>query len=225
MILRRVKKMPNKKDENVNRGTSVFSTGVGQDAFRHAYEQGLDYIAGQRERVGQDYAGMYQQARRHEFARGLGAGSSMAGMSGGQRDTYQQRIGAQQMQALTAIQSAQERALGEVEGQKSGLYSQALSEGQQAEQYYLQAQEAILNRQRILLDIANAEGDYKKMSKADRAKLLREMGENEMADELLKSPSSTALQHYFEQQGSSTTAPPYSIEWWNEISRHLRWGI
>ena len=107
--------------------------GAGANAFKAAYDRLKAEADLARQNIGQDYASAYQQLRQQGYGQGLGA-AAQAGMSGGQAEGIRQQIGAQQMNALGALMQGQEKALREQKVGEASMYSNALLEGQQAQQ-------------------------------------------------------------------------------------------
>jgi hypothetical protein len=106
---------------------------TGQNAFREAYNRLKEQSSASRQNITQDYANTYQNLRNQSFAQGLGA-AAQRGLSGGQAAGASQQISAQQMGALGNLMQGQERALRDQGLQESSIYSNALLEGQQAQQ-------------------------------------------------------------------------------------------
>lgn len=122
------------------------TSGAGANAFKAAYDRLKAEADLQRKNIGQDYASAYQQLRQQGYGQGLGA-AAQAGLSGGQAQGVRQQIGAQQMGALGNLMQGQERALREQKAGEASIYSNALLEGQQAQQYEREGQQYNLQRE------------------------------------------------------------------------------
>lgn len=105
----------------------------GESAFRAAYERLKSEAEARKQGIAQDYAGMYQQLRGQSYAQGLGA-AAQRGLSGGQAAGVRQGVSAQQMGQLGGLMQGQERALREAKIGEGAIYSNALLEGQQAQE-------------------------------------------------------------------------------------------
>lgn len=121
-------------------------SGAGANAFKAAYDRLKAEADLARKNIGQDYASAYQQVRQQGYGQGLGA-AAQAGLSGGQAAGVRQQMGAQQMGALGNLMQGQERALREQKAGESSIYSNALLEGQQAQQYERESQQANFQRE------------------------------------------------------------------------------
>jgi hypothetical protein len=114
---------------------SPFGTsGAGANAFKAAYDRLKAEADVQKKNINQDYAGAYQQLRQQGYGMGLGA-AAQSGLSGGQAAGMQQKVSAQQMSALGDLAQGQEKALRDQKLSETSIYSNALIEGQQAQQY------------------------------------------------------------------------------------------
>jgi hypothetical protein len=113
---------------------SPFAEGsAGQNAFKAAYERLKEQSNLSRQGIAQDYAKTYQDLRGQSFAQGLGA-AAQRGLSGGQAAGVSQQLGAQQIGALGNLMQGQEKALREQSLADTSRFSNALLEGQQAQQ-------------------------------------------------------------------------------------------
>lgn len=126
--------------------------GAGANAFKAAYDRLKAEADLQRKNIGQDYASAYQQLRKQGYGMGLGA-AAQQGLSGGQAAGMKQQIGAQQMSALGNLYQGQERALREQKAGEASIYSNALLEGQQAQQYERENQQANFQREQQSIDV------------------------------------------------------------------------
>jgi hypothetical protein len=118
-----------------------FKSGTaGANAFRAAYDRLKSEADLARKNIGQDFSGAYQQLRRQSYGAGLGA-AAQSGLSGGQAAGMRQSVSAQQMGALGNLMQGQERALREQKAGEASIYSNALLEGQQAQQMEQQQQQ------------------------------------------------------------------------------------
>jgi hypothetical protein len=122
------------------------TSGAGANAFKAAYDRLKSEADLARKNIGQDYASAYQQVRQQGYGQGLGA-AAQAGLSGGQAAGVRQQMGAQQMGALGNLMQGQERALREQKAGESSIYSNALLEGQQAQQYEREGQQAAFQKE------------------------------------------------------------------------------
>jgi hypothetical protein len=105
----------------------------GQNAFKEAYDRLKAEADARKQGIGQDYSSAYQQLRGQSYAQGLGA-AAQSGLSGGQVAGTQSQINAAQMGQLGNLMQGQERALREAKVGEASIYSNALLEGQQAQQ-------------------------------------------------------------------------------------------
>lgn len=120
-------------DEN-KRVQNPFGTGSsGANAFRAAYDRLKAEADAARGNIAQDYAGAYQQVRQQTYGQGLGA-AAQSGLSGGQAGMMRNRVSAGQMQALGGLMQGQESAMRQQRAMEGSMYSNALLEGQQAQQ-------------------------------------------------------------------------------------------
>lgn len=170
-------------EDEVKRGQATFGatpTGKsGANAFRAAYERIKAETGQKREETEQSYANAYQQLRNQQYQEGLGAASLNAGMSGGQRVGATQKLGAQQALALGALQAQGRGALRAVDTAGAAAYSNALTEGQQAQQYAQQQEASAFERQKLITSVIRGDGDYANYSKEQRAALLKQLGISE----------------------------------------------
>lgn len=109
------------------------TSGAGANAFKAAYERLKAEADLARKNIGQDYGSAYQQLRQQGYGQGLGA-AAQSGLSGGQARGATQQISAQQINSLGNLMQGQEKALREQKIGESSIYSNALLEGQQAQQ-------------------------------------------------------------------------------------------
>jgi hypothetical protein len=107
--------------------------GAGSNAFKAAYDRLKAESAAARGNIEQDYSGAYQQLRKQNYGQGLGA-AAQSGLSGGQAAQSANRVSAAQMGALGGLMQGQERAMREQKAGEASIYSNALLEGQQAQQ-------------------------------------------------------------------------------------------
>ena len=107
--------------------------GTGENAFKAAYDRLKQESELQKQNIGKDYSGAYQQLRQQGYGMGLGA-SAQKGLSGGQAAGVRGAIGAQQMEKLGNLMQGQEKAFREQKLGESSIYSNALLEGQQAQE-------------------------------------------------------------------------------------------
>lgn len=152
---------------------------AGYNAFRAAYDRLKSEAQAQKQAIGQDYSNIYQQLRGQQYTQGLGA-AAQAGLSGGQMAGVKNRIGAAQMAQLGNVMQGQQRALGEQVAGEATIRSNALLEGQQAQEYAQREEQARLQRRLTITQIANGKGDYAGMNKQQKMAALRELGLNEL---------------------------------------------
>jgi hypothetical protein len=110
------------------------TSGAGANAFKAAYDRLKAEADLAKQNIGQDYASAYQQLREQGYGMGLGA-SAQKGLSGGQAAGVRGAMSAQQMGALGNLMQGQEKALREQKAGQASIYSNAMLEGQQAQQY------------------------------------------------------------------------------------------
>jgi hypothetical protein len=142
------------------------SSGAG--AFKAAYDRLKAEAEARKQGIGQDYSSAYQQLREQGYGMGLGA-SAQKGLSGGQAAGVRGAISAQQMGQLGNLMQGQERALREAKVGEQSIYSNALLEGQQAQEY----ENSRLNQIRAIL--TNPDGtprDINTLSEIERQQLI-----------------------------------------------------
>lgn len=123
-------------NKELEQGRQVFGeNSAGYNAFKDAYERLKGQAQAQKQSVGQSYANIYQQALSQQYDRGLGAAAAGGGFTGGQRQMQTQRANANTMGVLSNIQTQGRQALSDVDAQGASAYSNALLEGQQAQEY------------------------------------------------------------------------------------------
>lgn len=122
------------KEDDIKNVTSPFGPGsAGTNAFRAAYNRLKQESQVARGNINRDYSNAYQQLRQQAFGQGLGA-AAQSGFSGGQANMMRNRVSAGQMQALGGLAQGQESALRQQRAMEGSIYSNALLEGQQAQQ-------------------------------------------------------------------------------------------
>jgi hypothetical protein len=122
---------------------------TGANAFKAAYDRLKSEADLAKQNIGQNYASSYQQLRQQGYGMGLGA-SAQKGLSGGQAAGVRGAVSAQQMGALGTLMQGQEKALREQKVGEQSIYSNALLEGQQAQQYSVQNAQSMLQLQQQL---------------------------------------------------------------------------
>lgn len=166
--------------DELKKGAETFgktpSGNVGTNAFRAAYERLKAEQSNQRASTEQGYADAYQQMRGNSYQEGLGAAALNQGMSGGQSKVANAKLGAQQAMALGSLQTQGRAALRDIDTQGTANYSNALLEGQQAQQYTQQQEANAFERQNLITSVVRADGDYKDYTKAQRIELLKQLG-------------------------------------------------
>jgi hypothetical protein len=105
----------------------------GANAFKAAYDRLKAEADAAKKDIGTNYSGAYQQLRQQGYGMGLGA-SAQKGLSGGQGMGVQQQTSARQMGALGNLMQGQEQALRSSKLAEGSIYSNALLEGQQAQE-------------------------------------------------------------------------------------------
>jgi len=174
---------------------SPFSQGsAGQNAFRAAYDRLKAEAEARKAGIGQDYASAYQQLRGQSYAQGLGA-AAQQGLSGGQAAGTRSQVNAAQMGQLGNLMQGQEKALREAKVGEASIYSNAMIEGQQAQQYQQQQQQynestrqqistimsdTTLTEEQRRQAIANLGGDYDALSRAQQQENLSTKSEWDM---------------------------------------------
>ena len=142
------------------------SSGAG--AFKAAYDRLKAEAEARKQGIGENYSSAYQQLRQQGYGMGLGA-SAQRGLSGGQAAGVRNAISAQQMGQLGNLMQGQERALREAKVGEQSIYSNALLEGQQAQEY----ENSRLNQIRAIL--TNPDGtprDINTLSEIERQQLI-----------------------------------------------------
>lgn len=183
----------NKYLEDLQRGQQSFGQGTaGAGAFRAAYDRLKAEAEARKQGIGSDYASAYQQLRGQTYAAGLG-GAARGGLSGGQGAMVGQRIGAAQMGQLGTLLQGQEKALREQKVAEQGIYSNALLEGQQAQQYQQQQQAAESARQEKTQSIL----DNTNLDDAGKTRQLKALGYSDAEISNLLNPKSTTSNYAF----------------------------
>jgi hypothetical protein len=134
---------------------SPFGTsGAGANAFKSAYDRLKAEADARKQGIAQDYSSAYQQLRGQTYTQGLGA-AAQKGLSGGQAAGVRGAVSAQQMGQLGNLMQGQERALREAKVGEQSIYSNALLEGQQAQEYQRSSEEANAARVERVQGIVN----------------------------------------------------------------------
>jgi hypothetical protein len=155
---------------------SPFSQGsAGQNAFKAAYDRLKAEADARKTGIGQDYSSAYQQMRGQSYAQGLGA-AAQSGLSGGQAAGTRSQINAAQMGQLGSLMQGQEKALREAKVGETSIYSNALLEGQQAQQMEQQNQQANFQRQMTANQIINGQGDFANYTDEEKKTTLKTLG-------------------------------------------------
>jgi hypothetical protein len=153
-----------------------FSQGsAGQNAFKAAYDRLKAEADARKASIGQDYSSAYQQMRGQSYAQGLGA-AAQSGLSGGQAAGTRSQINAAQMGQLGNLMQGQEKALREAKVGETSIYSNALLEGQQAQQMEQQNQQANFQRQMTANQIINGQGDFANYTDEEKKTTLKTLG-------------------------------------------------
>jgi isopropylmalate/homocitrate/citramalate synthase len=155
---------------------NIFQTGsAGQSAFKAAYDRLKSEAQAQKQAIGQDYSSIYNQLRGQQYAQGLG-GAAQAGLSGGQAAGVQNRIGAAQMAQLGNVLQGQQRAIGEQVQGEAAITSNALLEGQQAQEYADRQQQTAFERMKTANEIIKGKGDYTGYTREQKIEALISLG-------------------------------------------------
>jgi hypothetical protein len=153
------------------------TSGAGSNAFREAYDRLKAEADARKQGIGQDYASAYQQLREQGYGMGLGA-SAQKGLSGGQAQGVAQKVSAQQMGQLGNLMQGQERALEQARVGEKAIYSNALLEGQQAQEYSQRQQQTAAERQILINNVINKKGDFTGYTKEQQIGMLVSLGFN-----------------------------------------------
>jgi hypothetical protein len=155
---------------------------AGQNAFRAAYDRLKAESEASRGNIAQDYSGAYQQLRGQTYQQGLGA-AAQRGLSGGQAAQASNRLSAAQMGALGGLLQGQERALREQKAGEASIYSNALLEGQQAQQMQQQTEQYNFQRDQQTRSVL----DDNTLSNEEKTRSLQSLGYTpEQIEALLK---------------------------------------
>jgi hypothetical protein len=142
------------------------SSGAG--VFKAAYDRLKAEAEARKQGIGQDYSSAYQQLRQQGYGMGLGA-SAQKGLSGGQAEGVRGAISAQQMGQLGNLMQGQEKALREAKLGESSIYSNALIEGQQAQEY---ENTRLAQIQQILTNADGTSKDINDLTPIERQRLI-----------------------------------------------------
>jgi hypothetical protein len=140
----------------------------GSGAFKAAYDRLKAEAEARKQGIGQDYSSAYQQLRQQGYGMGIGA-SAQKGLSGGQAEGVRGAISAQQMGQLGNLMQGQEKALREAKLGESSIYSNALIEGQQAQEY---ENARLAQIQGILTNPDGSQKDLKDLTPIERQRLI-----------------------------------------------------
>ena len=157
---------------NENQG---FVTNAGRTAFREAYDRLAAEAKARKEGIQADYGDMYSQLRNQQYAQSMGA-AAQRGLSGGQAQGVAGRMSAQQVQALGQLGSARQRAMSEADARNASIYSNALLEGQQAEEYSQRQQQSLFDKQMAINNIVNKKGDFSGYNRTQQFNALLALG-------------------------------------------------
>jgi hypothetical protein len=117
--------------------------GAAENAFKAAYDRLKQQSELEKQNIGRDYSTAYQRLRQQGYGMGLGA-SAQRGLSGGQAAGVRAGLGAQQAQQLSSLMQGQETAFRQQKIGESSIYSNALLEGQQAQEMEMSNKQAAL---------------------------------------------------------------------------------
>jgi hypothetical protein len=195
---------------------SPFSEGsAGQNAFKAAYERLKAEAEARKAGIGQDYASAYQQMRGQSYAQGLGA-AAQSGLSGGQAAGTRSQINAAQMGQLGGLMQGQERALREAKVGESSIYSNALLEGQQAQQMEQQNQQSAFQRQVTANQIIDGVGDFKDYTDEQKKAALRTLGFTD--EEIEQMIPTKPLSNFQPSNRVSATPTERAVDWWSKMN-------
>jgi len=167
--------------------------GAGENAFKAAYERLKAQSELEKQNIGRDYSTAYQRLRKQGYGMGLGA-SAQRGLSGGQAAGVRAGLGAQQAEQLGNLMQGQEAAFRQQKAGEASIYSNALLEGQQAQQYERENQQFNYQRVEQLQSIVNDT----KLTDTEKQQRLQALG---------YSPDQITT---FLQQGK----PGTTVDWW-----------
>ena len=167
--------------------------GAGENAFKAAYERLKAQSELEKQNIGRDYSTAYQRLRKQGYGMGLGA-SAQRGLSGGQAAGVRAGLGAQQAEQLGNLMQNQEAAFRQQKAGEASIYSNALLEGQQAQQYERENQQFNYQRVEQLQSIVNDT----KLTDTEKQQRLQALG---------YSPEQI---NTFIQQGK----PGTQVDWW-----------
>jgi hypothetical protein len=195
---------------------SPFTEGsAGQNAFREAYNRLKAEADAARGNITQNYADAYQQLRKQNYAQGLGGAAAQTGLSGGQAGQMGNRVSAAQMGALGNFMQGQEKAFRDQKVGEASIYSNALLEGQQAQQMEREEQQYNYQREeqkKAILD-SNDSTDQKIAS-------LKAIGYTEEQARALVSPTvprQNVIQAAQEQTQASPENPGGATQSWMNL--------
>jgi hypothetical protein len=183
------------------------TSGAGSNAFREAYDRLKAEADARKQGIGQDYASAYQQLREQGYGMGLGA-SAQKGLSGGQAQGVAQKVSAQQMGQLGNLMQGQERALEQARVGEKAIYSNALLEGQQAQEYSQRQQQTAAERQILINNVINKKGDFTGYTKEQQIGMLVSLGFNRaQAEQAIKGGAIAEAQQEaaYQSRGGGTT--------------------
>jgi hypothetical protein len=115
--------------------------GAGENAFKAAYDRLKKQSELEKQNIGRDYSTAYQRLRQQGYGMGLGA-SAQRGLSGGQAAGVRAGLGARQAEQLGNLMQGQETAFRQQKVGESSIYSNALLEGQQAQEMEMSNRQA-----------------------------------------------------------------------------------
>jgi hypothetical protein len=193
-----------------------FSQGsAGQNAFRAAYDRLKAEAEARKQGIAQDYSSAYQQMRGQSYAQGLGA-AAQQGLSGGQSAGVRNQVSAAQMGQLGNLVQGQEKALREAKVDETSIYSNALLEGQQAQQMEQQNQQSNFQRQITANQIIAGVGDFKDYTDEQKKITLRTLGFTDAEIEQMiptKPPS-----NFQPSNRVDATPTERGVDWWSKMN-------
>jgi uncharacterized protein YbjQ (UPF0145 family) len=144
---------------------------AGENAFKAAYDRLKAESQQRMSGIQSQYGNLYSNLRNQQYAQGLGM-AAQSGFSGGQAQGLRGRLGAEQIKALGGLAGQRQQAVLGENVNRSSIYSNALLEGQQAQQYEQDQQQAALVRQQTIDAIVN----NKDLTAEEKQRQLEEYG-------------------------------------------------
>jgi hypothetical protein len=127
---------------------------AGENSFKAAYDRLKAESQQRMSGIQSQYGNLYSNLRNQQYAQGLGM-AAQSGFSGGQAQGLRGRLGAEQIKALGGLAGQRQQAVLGENVNRSSIYSNALLEGQQAQQYEDEQNQSALIRQQTIDAIVN----------------------------------------------------------------------